>query len=246
MRIVPEEAPSTSMAWLVRNNFSYASWTRGELKRLRKPTGSDWNRMVQRRRRAVIKLVDDLKARNISISEFERYFDDGLKRSHINAAVIGRQRAGDLADETELDEIFGILNAQRDLPFVRALIRDLESGRYMTDGVMDDIAVKRRAIMYVDKARSTANEAFALASPQHSVFDWLLTGVEHCTTCPAKAEGGPYDLRQLGIIGYPSSGKDACRTNCKCVIQRSDGVRSFARVPMAKIPASPARQLVNA
>jgi hypothetical protein len=230
----PAETPATSKDALA---VLCKEWLDDlEIKRTRKPTQSDYVRMIQRRRRFTANLVADLAKGNIDADEFSYLFEDGLRRSHINAAVMGRQRAGDLAEESEIDEIFGISRADRDSLYFRKFLEDIRSGRYGPMDELDRDAIIRRALMYVDKSRATANEALTLTSPVDALFDWVTMQDERtCGTCPSKARGGPYTAMVLQLIGQPGQGQDQCLTNCRCVVRRQDGVVGFGFVPMVTL-----------
>lgn len=198
--------------------------------RKRRPSDSTYRTAMRRQRKRVGALVDELANGKIGVEDFARRFRAQTIEAHTVSGVLGRQRAGDLRERNELDGMFGASRASRDDRFREAFMDDLRGDKYRTgeEGAIDAAKVKRRALMYVDKARATANEAFVLASPGGKWERLMLAG-ENCGTCPGKAK--TYDsYRELLKAGLPADGSDECVTNCNCVVVSPAGVIGFSRV----------------
>lgn len=117
---------------------------------------------------------------------------------------------------------------EKDRGYFDGFMDDLRNGRYGSGEDFDKAAVRRRAMMYIQKARATANRAFVDASGDME-FDWVLGGTEdHCATCPIYAENSPYRASELPAM--PADGTTECLTNCLCVLVRDDGLKGFSRV----------------
>lgn len=154
-----------------------------------------------------------------------------LLPAHTQAAVLGRQRAGSTGPQDPFDTQFaqGVVDTQ--VPFLDKFAQAIKDGdsRYVdADGNILIDAVNARLQKYMERVVGTANEAFVLASPAGSTFDWrLMMGANHCTDCPLLAAGSPYTMQTLPSV--PGDGSTECNVLCLCEIIRHDGVIGFTR-----------------
>ncbi len=159
---------------------------------------------------------------------FSERMIDLMKTGHTRAAVIGRQRAGDFAPEESDDAGFAELIVEGEQPFLDAFAGDLRSGRYVDeDGTLDLAAISRRAQLYPARMTGTANETFVLASGDDEI-DWVLGEPEtgHCEDCPDIAAGNPYTAETLP--SYPGDNSTSCLFQCRCSLERADGMTAFS------------------
>ena len=152
-----------------------------------------------------------------------------LWKSHTDAIVLGRKRAGDHARIHEDDHDLGLSIVDADADFLNTFIDDVKNGRYLLeDGTLNQAAINARARLYINKTRGSANEAFVNASDDDDQFEWQLGFTEHCPDCIELAAGSPYDKGTLWT--HPGQGDTACLVNCACVLVRvSDGRKGFQR-----------------
>lgn len=188
---------------------------------------ADFERLVTRHRRQVDRLVDRYREGAISTEEFGDRMNAVLFRGHSDAVTLGRRLAGVRGRQTDDDQLLGLDNADRHGEFLSNFLADLDSGRYtLEDGTLNVGSVKRRADMYVQQLRSTANESFVENSPPEVTFDWILGANDHCSECPMMAAASPLTANELFIV----PGQATCLHNCTCRLVRSDGVEGFKRV----------------
>lgn len=145
-----------------------------------------------------------------------------LEDAHTRAVVLGRAHAGDLALEEADDRHFAEAVVDDESEYLAHFVEDLEG-----DGDLDQGAVGRRAALYADRLAGTANEAWALALPDDTVFVWELGARDesNCDECPARALGGPYTAEDLP--GYPGDNSTPCVFNCRCRLLTDAGQSSF-------------------
>ncbi len=163
-------------------------------------------------------LVTDLTTGG-STEEFEREFGVLLTVLHTQAAYHGRHHAGyadapDAADRQFANSVMG-----GEAPYLSQFISDIETGE------LSGPAIRQRALLYLSRVVGTANERFALQSP--GLLYWRL-GPEpsgHCQECPKIAAGSPYTRETLPTV--PRANRTTCKFNCKCFLQRADGLTSF-------------------
>ena len=155
-----------------------------------------------------------------------------LGEAHARAAMLGRQKAGDNRGLTVEDRHLGARIAEGEGKFFDRFMEDLQKGRY--EG--DEAAAARRAHMYTNLLRGTANRGFVLASGPETMFRWVLGPNEnHCEgliDCPSISIGGAnndgvYPAAELPTM--PGEGLTPCMGNCECALIRADGVSGFAR-----------------
>lgn len=197
------------------------------LRRLLPPTQTDYNAMIETRRRELDRLVDQLADKKITPLEFTTRLDAVLAEGHSEAWRLGRQLAGDLRLRHDADSAVGRTKADLESQFVQGLLMDLHTGRYASDaGDLRPGPIRSRLNLYLGKMRGTANEAWTEAGPENAEYDWKLGGAEnHCGDCPYLAEGSPYTSETLPT--HPGSGDTPCLGNCTCFLEREDGAEGF-------------------
>lgn len=150
-----------------------------------------------------------------------------LTNAHARAAYLGRFRAGDTTPPDQDDRRFADLVMREEDEFLGNFEEDLQGGRYLDEhGYLKADRVQARALMYLGRVAGTANETWALTS---SGDIWWRLGqpeTNHCTDCPALAQGSPYTAQSLPTS--PRANQTACLINCLCFLETSDGQRSFA------------------
>jgi hypothetical protein len=148
-----------------------------------------------------------------------------LIRGHAQAGYLGRRRAGDHAPYDQDDTEFGRMIAEEQQEFLQGFVEDLSTGRYDgEDGRPMAEPILRRAQLYVERMRGSANEAFRLASWEP--MSWRLGASDHCADCLGLAAGSPYEDGELRQV--PRDASTLCQLNCACELARSDGVTAFA------------------
>jgi hypothetical protein len=192
-----------------------------------RPTQLDLDTMLDGKRGEVKDTVFRHVAGILPTEDFCREVRQILLRGHAMAGYLGRRRAGDMAPYDQDDTTFGQMLTAEQQPFLDGFVADLAGDRYEgEDGRPMALPILRRAEMYVDRMRGSANEAFVLASSPRDLLYWRLGGAEHhCDGCPAIAAGNPYNASTLPA--FPADASQPCRTNCRCHLERGDGVTSL-------------------
>jgi hypothetical protein len=191
-----------------------------------RPTQADLDLMLSGKRGEVKDLVFRHVAGLLPPDEFGRELHAILLRGHATAGYLGRKRAGDMAPYDADDTEFGKMIAAEQQPFLDGFVADLEGSRYEgEDGRQMALPILRRAEMYVDRMRGSANEAFVLASGPRELFWWKRHSSESCPGCEAIAAGNPYNASTLPA--FPADASQPCRTNCRCRLERGDGITSL-------------------
>jgi hypothetical protein len=190
------------------------------------PSQSDLDQMLSGKQAEVRDLVFRHVAGILDQDGFSDEFRRVLIRGHAQAGYLGRRRAGDLAPYDADDTEFGRMVAAEQQEFLAGFVADLAGGRYEGEhGRPQAEPILRRAALYVERMRGSANEAFRLASWEP--LTWQLGGAdESCEDCLRLAAASPYpsgELRQS-----PGDGSTRCITRCLCRLLRGDGVTAFA------------------
>jgi hypothetical protein len=162
----------------------------------------------------------------ISPTEFGDQMASLLTIAHTRAVVLGRHHAGDTAPEEADDREFAEQVIDGESEFLHAFVRDIAEGRYQdADGEWRLAGLQRRAGMYSDKIRGTAQEAWGLALPEGTLFFWHLNDAAHCLDCPELEENSPYTIDTIPT--WPGKGETECRTSCRCWTRTNDGRDGF-------------------
>jgi hypothetical protein len=170
-------------------------------------------------------LVDGYVSGHLTASDLGDRMVERLEDGHTAAGTLGRSHAGDDAPADADDRKFAEQIVDGETEYLARFVQDLEDGRYRDEhGNEDTDAIGDRAASYANRMTGTANEAFALSSPD-AEFDWVLGGENNCDDCPDLAAGSPYTAENLPPP--PGSNETACLFNCNCELVRSDGVSGF-------------------
>lgn len=192
----------------------------------RRPGQASHDRLLRQTQAAMGRLVQEYATTDRGARDFIRRLDELLETRHARAAVQGRQRAGDPGAANVMDAIFAqqVMNGER---FHLADFRTaLLSGRYQNADGVNVAAIQRRAEMYMGRLTGTANQAFALASPEDALFTWVMGGAEqHCGDCPEEAAKGPRPLSEFTRL--PRTNGTQCLYRCRCFLRRSDATEGF-------------------
>lgn len=204
----------------------------GEPKKLiRRPSQVNLNKVVNDTRSLVGDAVDAYLEEGDERA-FGGRMVEALREGLRKAVVMGRQRAGDFAEEDEDDQRFAELLVNVQVDYLREFVRDLAAGRYEDDdGMTDEAAIRRRALYYPQCLTGGANQNFTLASGEDAVWDWRLGDTEDsCDECPDREAGSPYASDALP--GVPGDCSTPCLFNCRCSIVRDDGISGFTLPPL--------------
>jgi len=190
------------------------------------PSQSDLDQMLSGKQAEVRDLVFRHVAGILDQDGFSDEFRRVLIRGHAQAGYLGRRRAGDLAPYDADDTEFGRMVAAEQQEFLAGFVADLAGGRYEGEhGRPQAEPILRRAALYVERMRGSANEAFRLASWEPMI--WRLGGTsESCSDCLRLAAGSPYAADALRSV--PRDGSQECLMSCRCELIREDGVTAFA------------------
>jgi hypothetical protein len=191
------------------------------------PSQSDLDQVLSGKQAEVRDLVFRHVAGILDQDGFSDEFRRVLIRGHAQAGYLGRRRAGDHAPYDQDDTEFGRMIAAEQQEFLAGFVEDLAGGRYEgEDGRPQAEPILRRAVLYVERMRGSANEAFRLASLPEEQIEWRLGGSDHCDSCLGMAAGSPYTVETLRSA--PRDGSQICLMNCRCGLIRDDGVTAFA------------------
>lgn len=197
---------------------------------------------MQRRQNRALTIVDktigqsDTTNWHANVSKWRKDFESTVLDAHKVAARLGRRRAGNNRKAFRKDEKLAKAAVKADKEFLDKFEQQLRDGKYGQGAEIDKAAIDRRMFMYLDKARSTANEAFGENSPE-CPWTRVMLAAEHCSTCPPKAKTYP-SWAALKAKGLPADGTDECLTECECIIFReSDGRAGFGSVFSGEVPS---------
>lgn len=199
------------------------------------PSQQDFAEMLRFYAREVTSITERLVAGEIGPNQWSMLVDEAMLGAHTDAWQMGRFLAGVTGDEDLVDRLMGIAAKDVDADFLLRFADQLASGdpRYVdADGNFRLDPIQRRAHMYIQRARGTANEAFVMRSPGFALFKWNLGGSEeNCPDCPelAAMDAVPYNE----LITTPGSCGTPCLTECNCYLTRDDGVAGFSKVSFA-------------
>lgn len=197
----------------------------------RRPSQSEWERFIGRAHSSRRAIINNFLNGHITLLQLQDEFYNFLVSRHEEAGYKGRRRGGDFSARGESDTQFGRDRADEENFYLQRFISDIESQRYTNpDGTYKRDAIQSRAGQYVSALHGTANEAFSATAREEDRLYWVYTpGAEHCSECPALAEGSPYLPGNL--LQYPGDGNTECGVNCKCHIRRERGnVSGFLHV----------------
>lgn len=184
-------------------------------------------------------------AGKIAASELPAALLPIIAEYHAQAGMLGRQAAGDSSARDNGDDLFGHAQAAKDAPYLQNFAGQLALGwgrETVSDANGNPIAgpgslnpeaapmkegvMERRLALYAERLHGSAHEAFVMASPADSEYIWHLSSDKPCDDCVELAAGSPYNA--ITLPTYPGIGATACGTNCKCWLERNDGLAPFA------------------
>jgi len=180
----------------------------------------------------LLNMIDDLARehpRNLAVwsEDFERLTYNG----HLEGAKAGRILAG--GGSATADRAIAATAVLDDRKYLARFMADILSGRYGDGETWNADSVAYRMSMYLMKSRASASVGFVAASPVQALFYWTLTAVESCVDCPRLEARSPFSAFDLPY--HPAQGYTQCRTNCQCVLIRSDGVSGVFPPPPAMV-----------
>lgn len=164
-----------------------------------------------------------------------------LLRKHTAAVTIGRHLAGDYATEDSGDEAVAQTVAEDERQYLNGFTDDIRAGRYDAEQPETGPPVPKlgreriikRLLWYAGRLTGTANYAWVHASDPAAQFWWRLGANEdHCDACPELAAASPWTSETLPTV--PGANHTPCLFNCKCHLERIDGVSGFETVPAAE------------
>jgi hypothetical protein len=98
----------------------------------------------------------------------------------------------------------------------------------LASGEISEAEGLRRAGLYANRLRGTANAGFLRASQEAGLtLFWELGASEHCAECVRYAALSPWAASDLPTT--PGEGATSCRSNCTCRLRREDGRLGFSR-----------------
>lgn len=173
-------------------------------------------------------LVGQVAAGEIGPRQFGDLMAAHLEEAHIEAVVIGRHHAGDLAPLEEDDRRFARTIVDHEAEFLAGFVSDLEDDRYLdAEGNFRLGAAQQRASLYAGRLVGTANQTWGLTlPPETTLIYWLLDdGAASCSDCPSIASRSPY--RPDDMPTWPGQGETQCLSNCRCVTRTASGQTGF-------------------
>lgn len=197
-------------------------------------TQADFESVMRARRAEIFRVTARLSVELATPEDWADYFDAILYRGHVQASVLGRNLAGDLWPEGEIDQIRGLAAKDADAEFLSNFLDDIKTGRYtLEDGELNQKAIINRGDLYLKKMRATASEAFVDAGEPDEEYTWSLGANDHCLDCPRIAALSPFTPDTL--FTHPGQGDTQCLGNCTCVLKRDrDSLAMFDRVDFAQ------------
>jgi hypothetical protein len=190
------------------------------------PTQQDWNDFSISARDELSAIANRFGEGAMNADEFMNEMHTALEELHGRSAFMGRQLAGDMSPFNAIDSAFGKEIAANEREFLEQFAADLRYGRYVDDdGVLNIDMVNARARSYAGRLRGTADEVFVGNSDDDAWFIWHLGSENSCSECPVIAAGSPYTKATLDTM--PGANETPCLYNCRCWLEREDGVLSF-------------------
>ena len=195
----------------------------------RRPSQGNFNAMMKARQRELDELNKRPCAREITVREWADEFDRVLLNGHTRAWMLGRQRAGDLAELNNSDFLAGMAAKDPEAYYLHGFMQDIVNGRYLDDqGNLNYGPIRSRSQLYVGRMRGTASESWAVNSPQDMRVYWIMLALEHCEDCPRMAAlTANSEFTSSELWAFPGDGSTRCVGNCKCVLRLEDGAESF-------------------
>lgn len=195
----------------------------------RGPTDREWLAAVARLRTLLNSELGRFFAGTLSADQFGDAVFRQLIEGHAVSVAAGRMRAGVHGQLSTLDRQVALFHGEQQGPFLEGFVRRLNEKvpRYWDEeaGEWRRGMINRDLQMYASRYRGSANIAFEANSPDDAQFYWRLGPAEHCPDCLELAADSPYAKFELSV--FPGDGGTVCLVNCKCWLQRADGVKGF-------------------
>ena len=164
--------------------------------------------------------AQQIKDGSIGITNFVNQSVKALAPHHIEAAHLGRIRAGGKGPISPTDIRIGTENAKTQLQFLQKLAVDLQSGQ------ISDAQLEQRLKAFAQRIVGTANQSWVKALPQDASIIWNdEDDASECEDCHQLAENGPYTPETIPTL--PGLAQTECRINCRCWVTTEDGETSF-------------------
>lgn len=178
----------------------------------------------------ILLMVDEMaQERPKNLVVWSQEFEQLMHTAHLEGAKAGRILAG--GGSATADRAIAATSVMDDRKYLARFLSDIIGGRYGDAETWKADSVGYRMSMYIAKSRASASVGFVAASSSLALFYWTLTAVESCVDCPRLENQGPYTAFTLPY--HPAQGYTQCRTNCQCVLIRSDGVSGVFPPPPA-------------
>lgn len=163
--------------------------------------------------RKVVKLVDLLEAKQITLAEFSRAFESTIMSSHILAGALA---VGGIAVAVRNPAVQARIASE--IKFADGLIRDIRKGKAGSFG-----RIKARAKSYFQAATITYNQVeqeIRLAIGIQTECKRVLRHAEHCGPCLTLAAKGWIAIEKMPPIGTlePPKYPKGCGRFCRCFL----------------------------
>jgi hypothetical protein len=158
-------------------------------------------------------------AQDDAFREFIESTRSSLLEAYRGAWIEGGRKAGGDPSE-QAARLAAEVEFQSDEPYLVRFAGDVVLGDKYTEGELD--WPMARAELYVKRIRGVGNRSFVESSPDDLPFRWILGEAEHCDDCPRLAAEGPYFRSEMAHV--PADGSTQCLGQCRCRIERADGV----------------------
>lgn len=176
-----------------------------------------------------------LLAGAIDTATFVNQSMSALESAHIQAAWLGRLRAGGTGTINAQDRAIGLAEADTQRQYLFKFATDMVTGK------QSEAQIANRANMYGQRLVGTANEAWKLAQPIDELIDWVdVEDSAECNECEEKAENGPYTPET--VPGAPGDCSTPCRHECRCFLRNSKGETSFYNPEEGELSARKANE----
>jgi hypothetical protein len=161
--------------------------------------------------KAISALTEQLRARAITLGQWERAMRTELKHIHLYSATLAKGGRFQLS-QADFGRIGRELRDQYD--FLRTFADAIASGKQPVDG-----RLVARAKLYAQSGRSTYHltERAEMERRGWDLEENVLAASEHCAGCLAETARGKVSIGSLVPIGQRT-----CRTNDRCRIRYSN------------------------
>lgn len=167
----------------------------------------------------------------LSEEEFKERFAYTLATGHDRTYRAGFTHGGGGEELSEEGEEYVATVQASEGEYMLALAEALANGE------ISEAEALRRASLYANRMRGTANAAFREASVGLGLhLYWDLGPSDHCEECPRYASMSPWEPDELPTT--PGEADTPCRANCTCRLRREDGKLGFSRPATTRIASA--------